>query len=130
MDMRNICYAYVYYRWILMRESFEIPADLRLSRCPTKQVGLSFPIPLDRRIDDLCDLANDEGAATSRKELVAALILDAPSQPKKLAALIKAYRKAAARDAAVSPVGEENILRFQPPKPGRRPKLSPGSQQA
>jgi hypothetical protein len=105
-----------------MRESFEIPPDLRLSRCPTKQAGLSFPIPLDQRIDSLCELADEEGAATSRKELVAALILDAPAQPKRLAALIKTYRKAAARNAAINPAGEGNVLHFQPRKPGRRPR--------
>jgi hypothetical protein len=98
--------------------SYAIPGDLLLKRCPQTQAGLSFPIPINQRIDLLCDLADEEGIETSRKDLVAALVLAAEPNPRKLAAAIQRYRKARAREAAVGPGDEENVLRLQVRKPG------------
>src|SRR5260370_9842515 len=98
--------------------SYAIPGEMLLKRCPQTQAGLSFPIPINQQIDLLGDLADEEGIETSRKELVAALVLAAHPNPRKLAAAIQSYRKARAREAAAGPGGEENVLRLRVRKPG------------
>ena len=61
-----------------------IDGDTRLKVCPQRAAGIDWPIPLDQRLDALCELADDEGADTTRKELAAALFLAAPSKPARL----------------------------------------------
>lgn len=103
-------------------DSFEIPGDLPLMRCPQGQAGLSLPVPINQRIDRLCDLADRKGMNASRKDLVAALVLAAPVDPRKLAKLIERYRTAPAREASIGPGEEENVLTLRPRKPGPKPR--------
>ena len=42
-------------------------ADLKASTAVTKQAGLTWPVPADRRLDQLVDLANDAGAKTQER---------------------------------------------------------------
>src|SRR5438093_4158027 len=70
---------------------------------PTKQPGLRWPIPIDMRLDELVGLANGGGAATTRQELVTALVLDAPVDANKLRRVIVKLRTATARDVLVNP---------------------------
>jgi len=99
-----------------------IDGDTRLKACPERAAGIDWPIPLDQRLDELCELADDDGADTTRKELTAALVLAAPPKPARLRAIIDNYRRAKARQAAVVAGGEERVLTIRLRQAGRRSK--------
>jgi hypothetical protein len=92
--------------------------DARLAEVESKQPGLRWPIPIDDRLDRLVGVANDAGTATSRKELLAALVLAAPTAGQKLRNAVVTFRTATVRQAAlggsVGGVGEYELRR-----PGR-----------
>lgn len=79
-----------------------------------------MPAPLSGRLDGLVDLADGEGARTSRKELVGALLLAAPVNGEDLAGLVRRYRKAAVGDAVIKGQPEERFLQPERPPPGPR----------
>jgi hypothetical protein len=93
--------------------------EARLTSCEEQSITIGLPGPLNERLDSLVDLADDEGAKTNRKELVAALILAASESASELANAVIALRKAKVRDAAV--VGDlAAVLKFQRHQPGPR----------
>ena len=99
--------------------------DAKLTGCTERTVTLALPGPLNERLDRLVELADEDGARTNRKELLAALLLDAPETPERLAALVKTLRKARARDAAVADdLGA--VLAFRRHQPGPRKKAGAG----
>lgn len=100
-----------------------IPPEHRLRDCPHRQAGMAWPTPIHARLDELVQLARDGAAReTNRKELVAALVLAAPTDPDELDAVIRRYRLATAREALVSPedVEHDNVLRIPRHGPGPR----------
>ena len=96
----------------------------RLPDCPEMDVGLSLPLPLTRRLDLLTVRLEDGGDRGYRKELIAALILAAPEDGDALSALLRRYRTAAARDAAVTGHPATAVLDGDRPRPGRRARRS------
>lgn len=98
-----------------------VSPEARLRTCPERQITLALPGPLNERLDRLVELADEEGARTNWKELVAALLLAAPEAPAALAESVLTFRKARARDAAVS--GDLGaILAMGRHQPGPRPR--------
>ncbi len=98
-----------------------INPEARLPQCQEQQVSVGLPAPINERLDQLVELADEEGAKTSRKELLAALILSAPEAAEELARAVIDYRKARARDAAVG--GDASpVLSLRRHLPGPRPK--------
>lgn len=90
---------------------------------------MAIPAPLNARLDALVARANDAGERTSRKEVLGALLLQAPEDARDLLNAIRRYRLANARDAA--PPGEnlDQFLSGRDRRPGprpRRPKDLPG----
>jgi hypothetical protein len=84
---------------------------------------MSWPMPIHARLDELVEIARDQaGRETNRKELVAALLLAAPTDPERLDEIIKTYRLATAREALVKPehVERDNVLRLPSYGPGPR----------
>ena len=51
-----------------------LEANAKAHRAMSKAAGISWPLPADRRLDQLVRLANDAGAATHRNELTAAMV--------------------------------------------------------
>jgi hypothetical protein len=100
----------------------DIPGNSRLKSCPEWPAGIDWPIPIDQRLDELCELADEAGADTTRKELVAALLLASPTTPMKLKSLIDKYRVAEARRAAIVESDEDRVLHIRERKPGRKSK--------
>ena len=100
----------------------DIPGDARLKSCPEWPAGIDWPIPIDQRLDVLCELADDAGADTTRKELAAALVLAATEAPSRLKGLVDRYRIASARQAAASAIDEDRVLQIRTRKRGRRSK--------
>ncbi len=100
----------------------KIRPDAQLQRCPEFQIGVGLPAPLSGRLDGLVERADAAGAKTSRKELLGALLLDAPVEGEVLAQLVQRYRKATADDVAVP--GQPDARFFEPerPPPGPRPR--------
>lgn len=96
------------------------PADARLADLPEHNIGLAFSDAISARLDTLIDIANAAGARTSRKELVASLVLGADPNEEKLAALVRRYRTSRARDTLVDEDAKVAFLTFAIPKPGPR----------
>lgn len=97
--------------------------ETKLTSCGERPITIGLPGPLNERLDRLVELADDEGARTNRKELVAALILAAPESATTLADAVIALRKAKASDAAVS--GDlASVLEFRRHQPGPRPRAA------
>jgi hypothetical protein len=82
----------------------------------TKQPGFRWPIPIDARLDGLVGAANAAGAATSRKELLAALVLTAPTRSTKLRDAVIRLRVTSVRQAAL---GGDDPGQYVLRKPGR-----------
>jgi hypothetical protein len=97
-----------------------IKRDDRLRDSHEDQIGVSIPRSLNARLDALVDVANEAGENTSRKEIVAVLILGAPTTGDALLREIKRYRTAAVADAIVEGRDERLFLDPTPPRPGPR----------
>jgi hypothetical protein len=102
------------------------PARL-LRDWPEEQIGISIPTPLSARLDSLVERADEVGEVTTRKELLSALLLDAPADGDALSKLIRTYRRARARDAVPSGVDPADILGERERKPGRRARRADSS---
>jgi hypothetical protein len=89
-----------------------------------RSIGVSVPILLSQRLDELVRLTETAGARLYRKDLVAALLLAAPEDPEELLQLFLRYRKATAAEAAIGDATEGTVLKLERPKPGRRPRAS------
>lgn len=109
----------------MTRDRHSVPLDARLCSSQDRQVGLRWPVALDRRLDDLLDRAEDAGERTNRRELIAALLLAAEYDGDELRELLRTYRTALVRDAPLATdVEDGNVLKFEPPSPGPRPRKS------
>ena len=98
----------------------DVRADTRLIDLEERSVGLALSIPLSERLDELVRLVETSGDRTSRKELVAALILAATPDGVDLAGRIRSYRKALARDAMLDLDRTPGRLAMEARKPGPR----------
>ena len=78
-----------------------IDPDALILHVATKQPGFRWPIPIDARLDGLVGAANAAGAATSRGELLAALVLRAPAGPATLGNAVIKLRVTTVRQAAL-----------------------------
>lgn len=106
--------------YILYEMVVKVDPDARLAEVASKQPGLRWPIPIDDRLDRLVGVANHAGAATNRKELLAALVLAAPTAAEKLRNAVVTFRIATVRQAALgSDVGD--VGEYELRKPGRPP---------
>jgi hypothetical protein len=83
---------------------------------PTKQPGLRWPISIDIRLDELVGMANGGGAATTRQELVTALVLDAPADANRLRRAIVKLRTVKVSDVLVNPDVERRARRRGRPR--------------
>ena len=89
---------------------------------PEDQINVSVPAPLNARLDALVELANQAGENTNRKEVVSALLLSAPESGNAIADHVRAFRQAAANDAAVPGYDESEFLHPRKQGPGPRPR--------
>ena len=94
--------------------------DLKASKTVSKQAGLSWPIPADRRLDQLVELANEAGAATRRNELAAAIIAATEAEGELLLQLVLRWRRACVADVVLNATPEVEIVYLPRYGPGRR----------
>jgi hypothetical protein len=97
-----------------------LQADLKASTAITKQAGLSWSLPADRRLDQLVEMANESGASTRRNELAAATVAAAPNDGELLLQLVLRWRRALVRDVVVDTPQESSAVYLPRYGPGRR----------
>ena len=106
----------------------EFKLDARLPEQRECGLGVNVPIPLSERIEKLAELLYVEGHGTvTRKEIVASLLLAAPTNADELAALLRNYRRATVRRAHVGAAPQGNVVTFPNRQPGPRVRSLPGS---
>jgi hypothetical protein len=86
---------------------------------PEKQGAVSWPLPVEARLERLLEQAKTAAERTSRKELVAALIATADPTDAQLRRMLRRYRTARVRDILPVPEGE-NVIPFVRQGPGPR----------
>jgi hypothetical protein len=99
--------------------------DAPLHRAPELRIGVGVPAPLSARLDGLVELADTAAARTSRKELLAALLLAAPADGARLADLVRDYRTASIGATVIKDQPEARFLEPDRPPPGPRPRREP-----
>jgi hypothetical protein len=99
----------------------KLSADLKASKTITKQAALTWPLPADRRLDQLADLANEAaGASTRRNELAAAIIAATEADGDALLGLILRWRRARVAEVVLEAPDEQNVIHLPRFGPGRR----------
>jgi hypothetical protein len=99
--------------------------DAPLQTAPELRIGVGIPAPLSARLDGLVELADQEGARTSRKEMLAALLLAGPADGTHLADLVRDYRTARVEATIIKNQPEARFLEPDRPPPGPRPRRQP-----
>jgi hypothetical protein len=100
-------------------EPLTAPAEARLHRCHDVPVGVRVPFPLEERLNQLLQVAEDAGQRTDKTELVAAFLYASPSDVEGLESTLRSYRIASASDALLAPPAD-NVVRLQRRRPGPR----------
>jgi hypothetical protein len=81
-----------------------------LRRARSRQIVAVVPAAIDGRLKALMRAADEAGAPTSRKELIAAIVHGAPTSVGRLRALIARYRNATVEDAFVAGQSVDLVL--------------------
>ncbi len=98
----------------------QLEADAKAHQVMAKAAAITWPLPVDRRLDQLVALANDVGAATRRNELAAALVAAAEADGEHLLQMILRWRRARVRDVVVDVDVEAEVVYLPRYGPGRR----------
>jgi hypothetical protein len=98
----------------------------KLDDCPDEQLNVRVPVPLKRKVDELCADALDADRtlkAVSAKEMVAAAVY-AIARRSELdpAELVKTYRDAMAHHLMPAREGGQEFYEYDEPRRGRRPR--------
>ena len=97
-----------------------VTANEVLATAEEYRIGMPVPSPLAGRLDLLLQIVNERHQHTWRKDLIAALILDAPIKGSDLAAILHKYWHATVCDAEVPDHDTEPIYRIPSPSPPSR----------
>jgi hypothetical protein len=84
-----------------------------------RQAGISWPLPVDAKLEQLLDAARAVGERTSRREIVAAIIAMSNFTGEELSALLRSYRLALVGDVLQSS-DTSNVVKFTRHGPGPR----------
>lgn len=102
------------------RQGVRLDADEYARTAISKASAISWPFPVDRRLDQLVELANQAGANTKRHELAAALVAAGPSDPDKLLQAVIDWRKSRVRQVVLGVSEAAEIVELPRFRPGRR----------
>ncbi len=95
----------------------------RIENCAERNAGVSWPMPIDAKLDAILDLARDDGTRTTRKELIAAMLFDFEPDADYIADMLRRYRKAEVKDTVMFDVPDgENVIELHQHGPGPRPR--------
>jgi hypothetical protein len=98
----------------------------RLILLPDHQIGVSLVDPISQRLDGLVRIAEQEGNHTTRKEVVSALVLAAPTDYQAIDELLATFRRGRVSDAVRGIDENPNVERRPGPRPRRRRRSSSG----
>lgn len=107
---------------VVMSRRQRIAADTPLPNCPERGVGLALCDPISDRLDRLVSFAEASFDHTSRKELVASLILAAPTEGTALLEMVRTYRQSTAEQARLDGREAGTPLTAADRRPGPRPR--------
>ena len=105
-----------------MSKRQRIAADTPLPNCPARNVGMAFCDPINDRLDRLVSFAASSFDRTSRRELVASLILAAPTDGAALFEMVRTYRQSTAEQARLDGREAGKPLITSDRRPGPRPR--------
>jgi hypothetical protein len=97
-----------------------LEADLKASTAVPKQAALGWPLPADRRLDQLVAMANESGAGTRRNELAAAIVACTEADGELLLQMVLRWRRSRVRDVVLDTPRESKIIYLPRYGPGRR----------
>jgi hypothetical protein len=90
-----------------------------VSSYPDRQAGISWPLPVDAKLEELLNAARAVGERTSRREIVAAIIAMTEFTGEELSDLLHRYRLAHVGDV-LQPSDTSNVVKFTQHGPGPR----------
>lgn len=103
------------------RAQVTIPSDELLVEGEERNAGVTWPLAVDRWLDQRLAQARVAGEATTRKELVAALMTAAAPSDEDLSRILRAYRTKRVRDLFELTDLEAEITYLRPgPGPRKR----------
>jgi hypothetical protein len=105
------------------RAAVELPVDELLIDGEERNPGIAWPLAVDRWLESKLEQARIAGMATSRKELVSALMTSNEPDDEALVDLLRTYRRRRVRDL-LPVVGDETVVRFMRQGPGPRARRS------
>jgi hypothetical protein len=86
----------------------------------SKASAINWPFPVDRRLDQLVELANQAGANTRRYEVAAALVAASEPDGEMLLRLVIEWRRAKVRDVVLDVPEAAQVVDIPRYAPGRR----------
>jgi hypothetical protein len=98
----------------------ELDAHARTVGSQPKAASVNWPLAVDRRLDQLVDLANSAGANTKRNEMAAAIVSTAVPDPEQLLQLLIHYRRTTVRDVVLDVPDAATAVELPRYSPGRR----------
>jgi hypothetical protein len=101
------------------RAEVTIPSDEFLIDGEERNPGVTWPLAVDRWLEQRLAQARAAGLSTSRKELVAALMTAAAPDDDELAQLLRDYRRKKVRDLLDLPEGTAEVV-YLKQRPGPR----------
>jgi hypothetical protein len=102
------------------KREVQVDPEERLLDCPEKPSAIAWPMPVDRRLDELVAAAREVGERTTRKEMAAAIVLAFDAAGDGLSDTLRNYRLARARDAVMAAPSADNVLHLPRHPPGPR----------
>lgn len=109
----------------MTRRQVHLDPEAPLLECEEKASAVSWPLPVDRRLDELLERLRRAGERTTRKELAAAIVFSCPTDAEDLSRALRAYRTATVADALVSDIPESgNVISIERHRPGPRARGS------
>ena len=96
----------------------EIRHDTPILQAPRCPVGKSWPIPVHQRLEQLVELALEDGERTSGTELLAAIVCAFAASPENISSALKSYRRSVAGNHIIDAAPGE-VLRFEKRSQGR-----------
>ena len=105
------------------RAKHTIGSGGKLVDSPDKQPGFRWPLVVDQVLDRLVETANEAGAGTNRKELIAALVAaNVTLSGERLGKLVRGYRMMTVKQALGE--SEDGVVRLMHHGPGPRRRAS------
>ncbi|MEE9415201.1 MAG: hypothetical protein V3V01_07945 [Acidimicrobiales bacterium] len=105
----------------MAKKSKQFHLDERVEQCAERNAGVSWPIPLDARLDAILEIARDDGTRTTRKELIAAMLFDFEPDPDYIADVLRRYRRARVAEVMIHEIPDgENVIELHQHGPGPR----------